>query len=116
MLNWLIARGAKGVPGLKRLPILKLLAIGEIALLANTHLRRLEPDERRRLVGLMKAGRGRRRNLTQAERDELTALLLKTEPRLFVGMAADKLSPVRLPRRVVRGPKKRKTREKQPVG
>ena len=54
-----IAHGASRIPGLRRLPVLKVLAIGEIALLARSHLQKLEPDERRRLVQLLRAGRGR---------------------------------------------------------
>ena len=102
-----IARGASRVPGLRRLPVFKLLAIGEIALLARTHIARLDRKERRRLVELMRKGRGRTRNLTEAERDELQRLVAKTEPRLFAGLAADRLSPVPLPRRITRGPRRR---------
>lgn len=95
------------VPGLKRLPVLKLLAAAEIALLAHDHLMRLNPDERRRLVALVRAGHGRRRNLSEAERDELATLIANLEPRLLAGAAADKLSPVPLPRRLVYGPRRR---------
>ncbi len=87
--------------------MLKLLAIGEIVLLAREHIERLEPHERRRLMELVRRGRGRPRNLNKGERVELAALIDKADARLFVGLAADKLSPVRLPRRVVRGPAKR---------
>jgi hypothetical protein len=102
-----LAHGLARIPGLRRLPVLKVLAIGEIALLARSHLHKLEPDERRRLVELMRAGRGRPRNLSASERDELTRLVAKAEPRLFAGSVADKLSPVPLPGRVVRGRTKR---------
>jgi hypothetical protein len=95
--------GASRIPGLRRLPILKLLAIGEITLLARTHIAKLTPEERRRFVELMREGRGRPSNLDAAEREELGALVAKAEPRLFAGMVADKLSPVPLPRRFVRG-------------
>jgi hypothetical protein len=95
------------VPGLRRLPVLKLLAVGEIALLARSHLRRLEPDERRRLIELLRKGRGRGSRLAPDERDELQRLVAKTEPRLFTGLAADRLSPVPLPRRLVHGPRRR---------
>jgi hypothetical protein len=91
------------VPGLKRLPVMKLLAIGEIALLARRHVSLLEPEERRRLVELVRHGRGRTRNLSDAEREELAALVAKAEPRRFAGLVADKLSPVPLPKRVVNG-------------
>jgi hypothetical protein len=87
--------------------VLKLLVIGEIVLLAGSHLRKLTRDERRRFVGLMREGRGRPSNLSEAERDELGRLVAKAEPRLFAGSVADKLSPVPLPRRLVRGPRRR---------
>jgi hypothetical protein len=103
----LIAHGAARVPGLKHLPILKLLAIGEIALLAREHAVKLTPAERRRLFELVREGRGRPSNLSAAERDELAGLVAKTEPRLFAGGVASKLSPVPLPRRITRGPKAR---------
>src|SRR4051794_24200706 len=90
-------------PGPPPLPLFKLVAIGEIALLAHTHVQKLEPAERRRLVELLRAGRGRRSNLSAADRDELERLVAKAEPRLFAGLAADRLSPVPLPRRLVRG-------------
>jgi hypothetical protein len=77
--------------------MLKLLAMAEIALLAREHMGRLDGHERRRLVELVRIGRGRRRNLTPDERDELSRLVAKAEPRLFLAAAADKLSPVPLP-------------------
>jgi hypothetical protein len=102
-----LAGGATRVPGLRRLPVLKLLAVGEIALLARTHLQRLDPEERRRLIELLRKGRGRTTRLSGAERDDLQRLIAKTEPRLFAGLAADRLSPFPLPGRVVRGPRRR---------
>src|SRR5215213_1801373 len=84
------------IPGLRRLPVLKLLAVGEIALLARSHLYRLEPGERRRLIELLRTGRGNPRKLSDADREDLQRLVAKMEPRLFAGMAADKLSPVPL--------------------
>jgi hypothetical protein len=101
-----LTHGVSRVPGLRRIPIFKLLAIGEIALLARSHVQKLDPAERRRLVELMREGRGRSSNLAAAERDELAQLVAKAEPRLFAGMAADRLSPVPLPRRLVRGRKR----------
>jgi hypothetical protein len=98
-----LAHGATRVPGLRRLPVFKLIAIGEVALLARSHVTRLEPAERRRLVELVRKGRGRPSRLSSSERDELHELVAKTEPRLFVGLTADKLSPVPLPRRLVEG-------------
>jgi hypothetical protein len=100
-----VAHGVSRIPGLKRLPVLKLIAIGEIALLARTHATKLTGDERRRLLGLVRKGRGRPSRLTPEERDELGRLVAKAEPRLFAGEVADKLSPVPLPRRLVHGPR-----------
>jgi hypothetical protein len=91
---------------LKRVPLVKLLAAAELALLARDHLRRLTPAERRRLLSLVRAGRGRRRNLSAHERAELTALIAKVEPRLLAGAAAERLSPVPLPRRLLFGPRR----------
>ncbi len=91
------------IPGLKRLPVMKLIAIGEVALIARSHAMKLNADERRRLVALVRKGRGRRSRLSPGEREELSRLVAKAEPRLFAGLVADKLSPVPLPRRLVRG-------------
>ena len=101
------AKALGHVPGLRRLPIAKLLVIGELVLLAREHVSALEPEERRRFLGLMRQARGRPRNLSDRDRDELAFLVAKANPRLFVGLVADKLSPVRLPRRVVRGKRRR---------
>ena len=98
-----VARGVSRIPGLKRLPVLKLVAIGEIALIARSHAMKLTPEERRRLIALVRKGRGRRTKLSLDERDELSRLVAKAEPRLFAGLVADKLSPIPLPRRLVRG-------------
>jgi hypothetical protein len=98
-----IAGGAGRVPGLRRLPIYKLIAVGEVALLARSHIARLTPEERRRFVSLLREARGRPRNLSDADRDELQRLIAKTEPRLFAGHAVDRISPVRLPRRILFG-------------
>jgi hypothetical protein len=86
----------------RRIPLLKLLAIAEVAMLARDHVSRLDRGERRRLVELVRIGRGRRRNLSEREREELSRLVAKAEPRLFLGAAADKLSPVPLPHPVRR--------------
>ncbi len=95
------------MPGLKQLPVLKLIAIAEIALLARDHATKLDSSERRRLVELVRKGRGRRSRLSEEERAELAALVAKAEPRLFAGTVVSKLSPVPLPRRLVHGPSKK---------
>ena len=85
----------------------KLLAAAEIAMLARDHALLLDRGERRRLLELVRIGRGRRRNLSEPERDELTDLVAKLEPRLLAGHAVYKLSPVPIPRRLVYGSRKR---------
>lgn len=91
------------LPLIKRLPVFRLLAIAEIAVLARRHLTKLTAAERRRLVELLRAGRGRARNLEPGEREELASLVAKVEPRMFAGAVADKLSPVPLPKRLTQG-------------
>ena len=88
--------------------MLKLLAAAEVALLARDHMLRLTPPERRRLISLVRVGRGGRSRLTDAERDDLEHLLNKLEARTLVGHAVDRMSPVPLPRRMVYGPKNRR--------
>ncbi len=100
-----LAAASRRVPVLKRLPVLRLLALGEVLLLARDHFERLSPDERHRLVALVRHGRGRPKNLSQRDRDELSDLLAKVEPRAFVGEAAERLSPVPLPKRLTHGPR-----------
>jgi hypothetical protein len=111
MPNGLIKHGIAGaagrIPGLRRLPVLKLLAVAEIILLVRDHVAKLEPGERRRLVQLVRRGRGRKHNLSPTEQEELAHLVAKAEPRALAGEAADKLSPVPLPRRIVHGPDRR---------
>ena len=102
-----VARAVGRVPGLSRVPVLKLLAAAEIALLARDHVMRLDRQERRRLVELVRIGRGRRRNLSEAERGELETLVARLEPRLLAGLAVEKLSPLPIPRRLVHGPRRR---------
>lgn len=97
-----IERSAHRVPWLRRLPVLRLLALGEVALLAHDHLRHLSREERRRLLELVRIGRGRRRNLTVREREELRELIAKVGPWEFAAHAAQKVSPVPIPKPVAR--------------
>ena len=53
-----------------------------------------------RLVLLMRAAHGRPKNLRAREREELEGLIAKAEPKLFAAAAAQKLSPVPLPKRL----------------
>ena len=103
-----LGKASEKVPGLRRIPVVKLLSAAEIALLTRDHVSRLSPRERRRLIVLVRVGRGRRTRLTGAERDELEELLTKLQPRLLMGEAINRLSPVPLPRRLVFGPKNRR--------
>ena len=95
------------IPGLRHIPVVRLVAIAEIMLVAHDHMTRLEPQERRRILQLVRIGRGRPQRLSEAEREELRQLLAKAEPRLFVGEVAERFSPVKLPRRIVHGRRKR---------
>ena len=95
------------IPGLRHIPVVRLVAIAEIVLVAHDHMARLEPQERRRILQLVRIGRGRPQRLSETQREELRELLAKAEPRLFVGEVAEKLSPVKLPGRIVRGRPKR---------
>ena len=87
----------------RRLPFFKVLSVVQLALLARRHLHALTPVERHRLAELARHGR----HLTPSERAELRELATKLEPRAFAGAIADAFSPVRLPRRITRGPKRR---------
>jgi hypothetical protein len=108
LVNLTIGKAAGRVPGLRRIPVLKLLAAAEVALLARDHMARLTPPERRRLISLVRIGRGGRSRLTDTERDDLEQLLDKLGARMLLGHAVDRLSPVPLPRRIVYGPKNRR--------
>jgi hypothetical protein len=102
-----VERVTRRVPGLRHVPVVRLVALGELVLIAWDHVGRLEPQERRRLVHLLRIGRGRPQKLSTAQREELHRLVEKAEPRLFAGEVAERLSPFKLPGRVVRGPRKR---------
>jgi hypothetical protein len=98
-----LGRATERVPGLRRLPVVRLLSLAEVVLLTHDHVTRLNTAERRRLLGLVRLGRGRPSRLTDAERDELEALLAKLAPRELMGDAVGRLSPVPLPRRLLYG-------------
>jgi hypothetical protein len=94
---------------LRGVPVVALLSAAEVAMLARDHLTKLDSTERRRLVALVAHARGRRGSLSQSERDELGALVAKLEPRLFVGSAADRLSPMPVPKRLLYGSRRKAT-------
>ncbi|RKQ92923.1 hypothetical protein C8N24_2779 [Solirubrobacter pauli] len=93
----------------RRLPLFKVIAVLQLALLARRHLGALTPADRRRAAHLIR----RSRNLTPAERHELIDIASKLEPRAFAGAMADKLSPVPLPGRVTgRGSRSKTSRSR----
>ncbi len=103
LVNRSIAKVARRVPGLRMIPVVRLLSAAEVAMLARDHYTRLSPAERMRLRHLVTTGRGRADRLTDRERTELEGLLTKLAPRELFGDAAAKLSPVPLPRRLLYG-------------
>ena len=94
---------------LKRLahgfPVLGLLLAAEVALMAKGHFAKLNGAQRRRLLVLVRQARGRPSSLGEAERQELGALLAGLEPRLFIGSAVKRMSPVPMPKRLLYGPR-----------
>jgi hypothetical protein len=90
------------VPGLRRVPMLQVIVLGQMVLLARDHLERLTPRERHRVVVLVRGCKGRVSQLSDNERLELQTLIGKIEPRLFAETAARTLSPLPLPGRVRR--------------
>ena len=81
---------------INRVPFFKWLALAQVALLARTHLKRLSRDDRRRLSELVRHGT----HLSPQERAELKTIVSKFEPRAFAYGAADRFSPLPLPRRL----------------
>jgi hypothetical protein len=92
--NVAIARAAERVPGLRRLPLARLVILAELAILAKAHLDRLTPAERRRLLMLLRDAKGFPKNLRDRDRREFEKLVNKLEPQLFASAAAEKFSPV----------------------
>jgi hypothetical protein len=82
------------IPLVRRIPIARLIIVAEVAILAGEHVGRLEPGERRRVLALLRRGRGRPSNLTRRERAELAMLVAKVDPKLFAKSVAKKFSPI----------------------
>jgi hypothetical protein len=99
MAGALVTRTLTGARALRGLPIARLMALAEVVVLAREHVSKLSPAERRRLVELVKLGRLTRGKLSRRERRELNELLAKTEPRLFLNRATQKVTGVPIPRR-----------------
>jgi hypothetical protein len=94
-----LPHAAARIPGLKHLPVLKLVAVAELALVARQHLKHLDSAERRRLAELVRRGRG----LSAKEREELRRLVAKLDARAFAGSVVERLSPVPVPKRLTGG-------------
>jgi ABC-type polar amino acid transport system ATPase subunit len=82
------------IPLVRRIPIARLIIVAEVAMLAGEHVGRLDPEERRRVLALLRRGRGRPSNLSRRERAELATLVAKAEPKLFARAVARKFSPI----------------------
>src|SRR5262245_14863071 len=95
---------------IRRIPYFKILAAVQVALLAHRHLTALTPMERRRLAQLARHPS----KLTPAERHEFIHLASKLEPRAFAVAAADHVSPLPLPKKLLsgRGSRRRPSRSR----
>ncbi len=93
-MSFAVARSLQRVPGLKRLPLTRLLVLAEVGMLAKAHFERLTPPERRRLMTLVKEARGWPQNLDGPQRRELQRLIAKVEPRAFADAAIERFSPL----------------------
>lgn len=87
-------------------PLARVLLVAQLALIAGRHVRKLDGGERARLVALISRSRGRLSSLSASERLELARLVAKLEPRLFMGTALRRISPVPLPKRLLYGPRR----------
>lgn len=97
-----IGKGARFAP---------MLTAAELAWLATQHVGRLDASQRRRLIALARKSHGRPGSLAKAERAELGLLLAALEPRLFLGTALKRISPVPLPKRLLFGPRGSRARK-----
>jgi hypothetical protein len=78
-----------------------LIAAFEAAWIANRHWRRLEPEERARLLELARKSKGRPSKLTESERDEAAELLRKFDYAELGGNVTGLFLPFRPLARVV---------------
>jgi hypothetical protein len=79
------------------------LLVAEVVVLAKRHLSKLDAAQRRRPFSLLVRAEGRPRSLTAAERYEFLYLVAMLEPRLLLGTAIRRVSPLPLPRRLLFG-------------
>ena len=98
--NLALARAAKRLPLVKRLPLARIVIAAELAMLAKTHYERLSQPERRRLVILLKDATGQPRNMSDRDHNEFERLVAKLEPSLFARAAVEKFSPTGTGKRI----------------
>ncbi len=90
-------RAAERVPGLRMLPVVRLIMAAEVLVLGKHHFDRITPEERGQVIRLVAKAKGRPKNLSEQEQLELTKIVEKLEPRLFLAEATDRISPVGVP-------------------
>ena len=73
----------------------RMIAVGEIALIAKRHLENLDAGEGTELRDLITKSKGRPGNLTKSERSRLGSLVSKLEPAGFARNAAKTAVPLR---------------------
>ena len=96
--NAAIGRISRRVPLLRRVPVVRLILLAELITVARRHLDQLTPKQRRRALELIRKGP----DMTDKQKQELRGLVRKLEPRAFAGSAAERLSPLPLPRRLTK--------------
>jgi hypothetical protein len=97
----LVGKAAQRIPGLRMLPVVRLIMAGEVLVLGKHHFDQISAEERGRIIGLVAKAKGRPKNLSLEEQVELNAIVQKLEPRLFMAEAADRMSPVGVPNPVL---------------
>jgi hypothetical protein len=75
----------------------RLLMAAEVLSIGKHHLDRITPQERSTLLRLVAKAKGRPRNLSSQEQADLSAIVQKLEPRIFLAQAAERISPVGVP-------------------
>ena len=93
-MNVAVARAAQRLPGLRRMPLARLVLLAELGMLAKIHFERLSPAERRRLVVLVRDAKGWPQNLSEREQRELKKLVAKVEAKAFANEAVERFSPL----------------------
>ncbi len=82
----------------RALPLAWLLVAGRVALMLREHYAILTPHQRRRLRQLVGKSRGRPRNLSKAEREELRRIVSRLDLRRLTHNVTAMASPLPWPR------------------